>query len=104
MGDVIDARPDRFLREMREHGDWAKACKNAGFTLDEMKQLCIENAQFDLTQVECQLEYNEESLTTEIAKKIAVVEQAINDAKLALAAQLAADRTTAIAAYRARHG
>lgn len=103
MGEVIDARPDRFLREMREHGEWAKACENAGFTLYEMEQLCTENAQFDLTQVECQLEYSEELLTTKVEHVIAEADRQIALARTALAAHIAADRVTAMTSYRERH-
>lgn len=104
MGDVIDARPDRFLREMREHGMWVKACKAAGFAPGEMEQLCTENAQFDLTQVECQLEYNEEFLTQKSERMIAEAEAQIAMSRTALAGSIAACRALAMEAYRKRHG
>ena len=60
MGDVVDVRPDRFLREMRDHGDWNKACQRAGMTLIELNDLCRSNIKFDRAFVECHLEYLEE--------------------------------------------
>ena len=103
MGDVIDARPERFLREMREHGTWAEASKAAGLTLDEVEQLCAENPKFDLTQIECRLEYVEESLTTEVEKVITEAKRRIAKARTALAGGIAAYRVAAMAAYRKRH-
>jgi len=103
MGEVIDTRPDRFLREMREHGTWAKACEAAGFNPGEMEQLCTKNAQFDLTQVECLLEYNEEFLTTRVERVIAEAERQIVHARSVLATYIKVDRAAAMAAYKKRH-
>lgn len=104
MGDVVDVRPDRFLHEMREHGDWAKACEKAGFTLDEAERLCLDNPKFDFAQVECHLEQIEESLTEEVERVIAEAKRRIANARSALVAHLTAGRAAAMEAYRARHG
>ena len=69
MGDVIDVRPDRFLREMREHGDWNKACHNSGMSIKELNDLCRLNIKFDRSFVECHLEYLEELAQAEMRKR-----------------------------------
>ena len=68
MGDVVDVRPDRFLREMREHGDWNKACQHSGMTIAEMNDLCHSNIKFDRALVECHLEFLEEKAQAEMRK------------------------------------
>ena len=95
MSNVIDARPDRFLREMRDHGDWTKACEGAGMTSDEVNSLCQSNPKFDLAQVECQLEYIEDLYTQRIEKTIA-------DARVMCAEAVAKFREEAMEDYHAR--
>jgi len=68
MGDVIDVRPDRFLREMREHGDWNKACQTSGMSIAELNELCRSNIKFDRAFVECHFEFLEEKAQAEIQK------------------------------------
>jgi hypothetical protein len=85
MGEVIDARPDRFLREIREHGDWQRACDNSGIPPVELEDLAKANIEFDRSQVECHLEYLEETLAAQARKHL---EQA---------------RTVAYAALKTRH-
>ncbi len=70
MGDVVDVRPDRFLREMREHGDWTKACQRAGMTIAELNTLCRENIKFDRSFVECHLQYLEDKAMSTARKCI----------------------------------
>lgn len=70
MGDVIDVRPDRFLREMRDHGDWNKACQKSGMTITELNNLCRSNIKFDRSFVECHLEFQEEKVLAEMRKRI----------------------------------
>ena len=70
MGDVIDVRPDRLLREMREHGDWEKACRLAGMTMKELNDLCRSNIEFDRAFIECHLEYLEEKSQAEMQKRL----------------------------------
>ena len=96
MGDVVDTRPDRFLREMREHGTWAVACKKSGLTRNEVEQLCVDNARFDLAQTECQLEYHEEII-------VKATEQAIEAARKQRDIRVSQLRDTAMQAYRKRH-
>ncbi len=61
-GEVIDLRPDRFLREMREHGSLVKACANSGMSHAEFDDLCRSNIKFDRAQVECYLEHFEDTV------------------------------------------
>lgn len=103
MGEVIDARPERFLREVRECGTWVEACKAAGLTLDEVEQLCAENPKFDLAQVECQLEYIEEFAKKRVEHVIAEAERQIAESRSALDSYIAANRKAAMVAYRKRH-
>ncbi len=70
MGDVVDVRPERFLRELRDHGDWNKACQRAGMTIAELNTLCRENIKFDRSFVECHLQYLEDSVNTAARKRI----------------------------------
>lgn len=70
MGDVVDVRPDRFLREMREHGDWNKACQASGMTIIELNDLCRSNIKFDRAFIECHLEYLEEKSQAEMQKRL----------------------------------
>ena len=62
MGEIVDVRPDRFLREMREHGEWNKACQLSGMSIRELNDLCRANIKFDRAFVECHLEYLEDKL------------------------------------------
>lgn len=71
MGDVIDVRPDRLLREMREHGNMDKACQAAGMTIIELNALCRSNIKFDRAFVENHLEYLEEKVNSDTQKRIA---------------------------------
>lgn len=73
MGDVIDVRPDRLLREMREHGDWNTACQNSGMTMTELNALCRSDIKFDRAFVECHLEFLEEKAQAEMRKRLKVV-------------------------------
>jgi hypothetical protein len=96
MGEVIDTRPDRFLREMRETGKWAEACDRSGMSNAEAEALCQSNPKFDLAQVECQLENHEEQL-------IAVAEQGVEKIRTVMKARVHEIRTNALAIYRLRH-
>ena len=68
---VIDIRPERFLRAMRETGDWNAACKAAGIESSEAANLCNTNAQFDRSMVECLMEHLEEKTIVEREATIA---------------------------------
>ena len=76
----------RFLREMREHGDWNKACRVSGMSITELNDLCRSNLKFDRSFVECHLEYLEEKAQAEMQKR------------------LKAARTLAYKQLEARHG
>ena len=97
MGEVVDVRSNRFLQEMREHGDWKQACAGSNMSAEEIEQLCEANPKFDLAQVECQLEYLEELYAQQI-------ESVITEARKTCAEALASMRETALASFRARHG
>lgn len=85
-GEVIDLRPDRFLREMREHGSLLRACENSGIPVREFNDLCASNIKFDRAQVECFLEYFEDVIMSEARKRLGKV------------------RVTAYAELQQRHG
>ena len=70
MGDVVDVRPERLLREMREHGDFSKACQASGMSIVELNTLCRTNIKFDRSFVECHLEFLEEKAQAEMRKRI----------------------------------
>ena len=93
--DVVDMRPDRFLRAMRDSGDWNGACAAAGLTSEEACELC-KNPKFDLATVECQLEYHEEQI-------IEATEAAIEQARADRAARIQTLREQAYADFKARH-
>jgi len=76
-GEVIDLRPDRFLREMREHGSLSRACENSGISVAEFNDLCASNIKFDRAQVECFLQYMEDEIMTEARKRLGKVRIAI---------------------------
>jgi len=86
MGEIVDVRPDRFLREMREHGSVDTACRNAGMPRADLEALCRANAQFDHAQVECYLEFMEDVMMAETHKRLGCI------------------RTSAINAWKSRHG
>ena len=70
MGDVVDVRPDRFLREMREHGEPNTACQASGMTMSELNDLCRSNVKFDRAFVECHLEFLEEKARAEMQRRL----------------------------------
>jgi len=76
-GEVIDLRPDRFLREMRDHGDLARACRNSGMSYTEFNDLCKSNIKFDRAQVECFLQYREDVIMTEAREQLGKVRIAV---------------------------
>ena len=76
-GEVIDFRPDRFLREMRDHGSLVRACMNSGMSHAEFKDLCKSNISFDRAQVDCYLEFMEDVIMTEARKRLSKVRHAI---------------------------
>jgi hypothetical protein len=85
MGEVVDVRPDRFLREMREHGQVNTACKNARMPREELEALCQTNAEFDRAQIDCYLEFMEDAMMTETRNRLAHI------------------RASAISAWKERH-
>jgi len=85
-GEVIDLRPDRFLRELREHGSLGTACINSGMSIAEFNDLCKSNIKFDRAQVECFLQHIEDKI-------MAVARKQLGDA-----------RTKVYAELRQRHG
>lgn len=68
---VVDIRPERFLRAMRETGDWNASCKAAGLDSADAANLCNTNAQFDRSMVECLKENLEEKAIVEREAAIA---------------------------------
>jgi hypothetical protein len=94
--DVIDVRPDRFLRALRETGAWEEACTQSGLTIDEVKQMCVDNKKFDLAQTECHLEHVEESL-------LGAIETAAMQAHVKLEEKMTGLRSAAMEAVNRRH-
>ena len=86
MNQLIDLRPDRFLRELRETGDLDIAATNAGMAMDEVHSLMASNRKFDLSCVECFLEYNEEQV-------IEIIQEGITGALKNMARILAETRS-----------
>lgn len=95
MGEVVDVRPDRFLRAMRDTGDWVKSCEQAGLTTAEVEELC-RNPKYDLAVVECQIEHHEDQL-------IQATEKVIEQARAQRAERVRLLREQAMADFRARH-
>lgn len=71
MGDVVDVRPDRFLHEMRDLGDFAQAAAKAGLSTAEAEGLCKSNSKFDLAVIEAHLEYLEDEMGKQVRAKLA---------------------------------
>ncbi len=76
MGDVVDVRPDRFLREMRDHGDTLKALAASGMSRAEFNSICSSNIQFDRAQVECHLEFIEDQIQAQVRRLLRVTRAA----------------------------
>ncbi len=76
MGDVVDVRPDRFLRELREHGDKLKALTASGMSQAEFDSVCLNNIKFDRAQVECHLEFIDDQIQAQVRKLLRVVRAA----------------------------
>jgi hypothetical protein len=94
--DVIDVRPDRFLRALRETGSWDEACRQSGLTVDEVTQMCVDNKKFDLAQTECHLEHVEETL-------LGAIETAAVQAHAKLELKMSGLREAAMEAVDRRH-
>lgn len=62
---VVDIRPERFLRAMRETGDWAASCTAAGVEPTDAANLMLMDAGFDRCVTECLKEYFEEKAIDE---------------------------------------
>ncbi len=58
---VVDIRPDRYLREVREHGDMGEAARKAGLTADELNEL-LQLPKYYRAIIECVRERREEQL------------------------------------------
>ncbi len=76
MADVVDIRPDRFLREVRDHGDGMKALAASGMSRAEFDSVCLSNLKFDRAQVECHLEFIEDQIQTQVRRLLRVTRAA----------------------------
>ena len=74
---VIDIRPDRYLREVREHGDLDVAAQKANLSIDELNKL-LQSPKYYYAVVECVRERREEMLVIERDEKIAQIRTAYN--------------------------
>ncbi len=78
MGDVVDVRPDRYLREVREHGDTVKALAASGMSRVEFDDVCANNIKFDRAQIECHLEFIEDQLQTQVRRLLRATRTAVH--------------------------
>ncbi len=62
---VVDFGPTRFLRAMRDTGDWNASCKASGMPSEEAAKRCNTNAKFDRSMVEALKENLEEKCIEE---------------------------------------
>lgn len=62
MAEVIDVRPDRFLRELRDGKNITEATEAAGMTTVELNDLITVNPPFALAARECIAEHAEENM------------------------------------------
>ena len=92
---IVDLRPDRFLRAMRETGNWIAACEQSGLDSNEIEKLCRKDEKFDLAQLECQLQYHEEQI-------IEATEQAIKQAREQRRARIQKMREDALEEFKKR--
>ncbi len=77
MGEIVDVRPDRFLREMREHGNVVRALAASGMSRAEFDNLCSSNLKFDRAQVECHLEFIEDQVQAQVRKLLRATRTAV---------------------------
>jgi hypothetical protein len=71
MGDVVDVRPDQFLRAMRDTGDYGAAAARAGLEVAEVEQLSLENKKFDLAVIDCHMEWLEDKIMAQARDHLA---------------------------------
>ena len=95
MNQVVDIRPDRLLRELRETGSLEIAAEKAGMSMDEVTGLMAQNRKFDLSCIECFLEYNEEQV-------IGIIQASITDALTNMVKLLAETRHSFYTDFHAR--
>lgn len=69
MSNIVDIRPDRILRELREHGSLPRACSAAHITAPVLKDLLIDYPKFAISLAECMKESAEEAVLLTQAKK-----------------------------------
>ena len=62
---VVDFGPARFLRAMRDTGDWNASCVVSGIASEEAANRCNTNAKFDRSMVEALKENLEEKCIEE---------------------------------------
>ena len=65
MDNVVDVRPDRFLRAMRDTGSWPDAAKASGLSAQDVEQICRDNSKYDLAVIEAHMEWLEDRIMTQ---------------------------------------
>ena len=80
MGDVVDVRPARYLREMRDHGSAVLASKNSGMPQADLEEHCRVDPTFDLCVIESYLEFIEEAMITETYKRLGRIRASAHNA------------------------
>ena len=80
MAEVIDMRPDRFLRELSEGVGIMEASKKAGIEHDELVDLLENNPKFRNTVREVVLDRAEDVMRQDIGKMIVVIQHTADEA------------------------
>lgn len=73
MDNVVDLRPDRFLREVREDCDISRASERAGIAVPELEKL-LKNRKFFISVAECIRERREERLLESYQSELAMLD------------------------------
>ena len=87
MSNVIDIRPDRILREIRDHGSLPIACSKANVTASTLKELLEDYPKFAYSLAECMREFYEDRILRNQAEKYKTLDENYSAAKRALAVE-----------------
>lgn len=96
MADVIDVRPDRFLRELSEGNGLSEAGKRAGIEHDELLKMLEDNPKFRHTVREVVLDRAEDVLRQDIGALLDGIQKTADEAVALIQGQM----EEAIAAIR----
>lgn len=88
MTDIIDIRPDRFLRELSEGVGFSEAGKRAGMEHDELVKMLEDNPKFRHTTREVVLDHAEDNVRQNIGKLIDGIQKTADEAIATLRGQM----------------